>query len=83
VDRAVLHLPNGKTLTVVADNLSASNAFVQSVTLNGRPLTRTYVRHEELMRGGELHFVMSTKADATWSLRPEEAPYSSTTANAH
>jgi predicted alpha-1,2-mannosidase len=79
VDRAVLHLPNGKTLTVVADNLSATNAFVQSVTLNGKPLTRTFVRHEELMRGGELHFVMSGKADATWSLRPEEAPYAQTT----
>ncbi|WP_263358836.1 GH92 family glycosyl hydrolase [Acidicapsa ligni] len=78
VSRAALHLPNGKTLTVVAENLSSSNAFIQSVTLNGKPLTRTFVRHEELMRGGELHFVMSSKADATWSTQPHEAPYSMT-----
>ncbi len=78
VDRAVLHLPNGKTLTVVADNLSASNAFVQSVTLNGIPLKRTFVRHEELMRGGELHFVMSPKEDARWSMQENDAPTSMT-----
>jgi predicted alpha-1,2-mannosidase len=78
VDRAVLHLPNGKTLTTVADNLSASNAFVQSVTLNGIPLKRTFVRHEELMRGGELHFVMSRKENATWSMRENDAPTSMT-----
>jgi predicted alpha-1,2-mannosidase len=78
VDRAVLHLPNGKTLTVVADHLSASNAFIRSVTLNGKPLTRTFLRHEELLRGGELRFDMSTKADATWSNQPEETPYSIT-----
>jgi predicted alpha-1,2-mannosidase len=78
VDRAVLHLPNARTLTIVAENLSPSNAFVQAVTLNGRPLTRTFVRHEELMDGGELHFIMSSKANATWSTQPHETPYSMT-----
>jgi putative alpha-1,2-mannosidase len=78
VDRAVLHLPNGKALTVVADHLSASNAFIRSVTLNGKPLTRTFLRHEELLRGGELRFEMSTQADATWSNQAEETPYSIT-----
>jgi len=81
VDRAVLHLPNDRTLTVVAENLSPSNAFIQSITLNGKPLTRTFVRHEELMSGGELHFVMSAKANATWSLQPHEAPYSMSTSH--
>jgi predicted alpha-1,2-mannosidase len=79
VDRVVLHLPNGKTLTITADHLSDANAFVQSVTLNGKPLDRVFVRHEELMAGGELHFVMSTKADATWSLHAHGLPYSMST----
>ena len=80
VDRAVLHLPNAKTLTIVAENLSPSNAFVQSVTLNGRPRTRTFIRHEELIHGGELRFIMSSKANATWSMQSHEAPYSMTNA---
>jgi predicted alpha-1,2-mannosidase len=81
VDRATLHLPNGKTFTVVSEHLSSSNAFIKSVTLNGRPLTRLFLRHEELMQGGELRFVMSPKADATWSMQPLEAPYSMTHAH--
>ncbi|MFC5863681.1 GH92 family glycosyl hydrolase [Acidicapsa dinghuensis] len=76
VDRATLHLPNGRTLTVVADNLNDANAYVKSVSLNGKPLDRTYLWHSELMQGGELRFVMSTKDDAAWSTRPEETPYS-------
>lgn len=80
IDRAVLHLPNGKTLTVVAENLSTTNSFVKSVTLNGKPLVRTFLWHEELMAGGELRFVMSSKADAAWSTQKLERPYSITSA---
>jgi predicted alpha-1,2-mannosidase len=76
VDRATLHLPNGKTLVIIAENLSDTNSYLKSVTLNGKPLTRSFVRHEELMRGGELRFVMSPKVDATWSIQQLEKPYS-------
>jgi predicted alpha-1,2-mannosidase len=78
VNEATLHLPNGKTFKVVAENLSSSNAFIKSVTLNGKPLSRMYLRHEELIKGGELHFLMSTKAEATWSMQHLEVPYSMT-----
>ena len=81
VDKATLHLPHGRTFTIVAEHLSSSNAFIQSVTLNGRPLTRLFLRHEELMKGGELRFVMSPKAEATWSLQPLDVPYSMTPAH--
>jgi predicted alpha-1,2-mannosidase len=76
VDEATLHLPNGKTFRVVADQLNPSNAYIQSVTLNGKPLNRAYLRHDELIEGGELRFVMSTKPQAAWSMQPLEAPYS-------
>ncbi len=81
VDEATLHLPNGNTFRIVADHLSPSNAYVKSVTLNGKPLGRLFIRHKELMGGGELHFVMSTKAEATWSMQKLEAPYSMTPAH--
>ena len=77
-DRSVLHLPNNNTFTITAQNLSDTNAFVQSVTLNGKLLDRTYITHDEIMSGGELHFVMTTKDNATWSLKPHTAPYSMT-----
>jgi len=81
VDQATLHLPNGKTFKIVAEHLSSSNAYIQSVTLNGRPLSRLFLRREDLIQGGELRFVMSPKAEAAWSLQPLEVPYSMTPAH--
>jgi putative alpha-1,2-mannosidase len=78
VDRAVLHLPNGKVLTVASESLSDDRSFVKDVLLNGKSLDRTYVTHEELMNGGELKFIFSDERDATWSHRELRAPYSET-----
>lgn len=61
--RATLHLPNGKRFTVVADALDDAHAYVGSITLNGRPLERTYLEHEEIMAGGELRFTMQAAPD--------------------
>jgi predicted alpha-1,2-mannosidase len=79
VDRAVLHLPNGKVLAVETVNLSESRDFVKDVLLNGTSLDRSYVTHEELMKGGELKFIFSTEEDAEWSHRKLRVPYSETT----
>jgi predicted alpha-1,2-mannosidase len=76
VSRAVLHLPNGKVFSIVADNLSDVNGYVGSVRLNGQPLTRAFIRHEEIMSGGELHFVMQAQPNRTWAINPHSRPYS-------
>jgi predicted alpha-1,2-mannosidase len=79
VDRAVLHLPNGKTFSIVADNLSDANGYVGSVRLNGQPLTRAFIRHEEIMKGGELRFVMQARPNRSWATDPHSRPYSMST----
>lgn len=61
--RATLHLPNGKRFTVVADALDDAHAYVGSITLNGRPLERTYLEHQEILAGGELRFTMQAAPD--------------------
>jgi predicted alpha-1,2-mannosidase len=78
VDRAVLHLPNGKVLTINSTNLSDDHGFVKDVLLNGKSLDRTYVTHEELMNGGDLRFIFSNEKDAEWSRRSLRLPYSET-----
>ncbi len=78
VDRAVLHLPDGEVLTVSSEGMDGAHAYVRSVLLNGKTVERSYVTHEELMRGGELHFIFSTEAEAAWSRKALAAPYSET-----
>ena len=74
VDRAVLHLPNGKLFTVTTQGLSEAHRYVGEVTLNGRPLTRGFLRHEEIVAGGELRFVMRAEPNTTWAVKPAERP---------
>ena len=81
VDRAVLALPNGKTLNVVADGLDKLHPYVGGVTLNGQPVTRAYLRHDEIMAGGELRFTMQAGPDRIWAARPGDRPYSMSSAH--
>lgn len=60
VEKAALHLGNGKIFTITAQNQSNKNVFVQKVTLNGKILNRNYITHTEIMNGGELVFYMSS-----------------------
>jgi putative alpha-1,2-mannosidase len=76
VDRAVLHLPNGKTLTIESQNMSENTGFLKNVLLDGKSLDRSFVTHEELMKGGVLKFVFSSEQDAVWSHSKLKAPFS-------
>ena len=59
VPGATLRLPGGRRFKVVARNFSRENLFVGKVLLNGRPLDGSVLRHEDIVRGGELTFEMT------------------------
>ena len=65
---AVVHLPGGKTFEIVAKGASEDNKYIQSATLNGEPLTRPFLRHEQLVQGGKLVFVMGDQPNKNWGI---------------
>ena len=71
-----MKLPNGKQFRIVAEKLSDANKYVGSVLLNGKPLGRSFVKHEEILRGGELKFVMSDQPNKSWAVGADARPYS-------
>ena len=74
--KAALNLPNGKRFTIVADALDDAHPYVGAVTLNGQPLNRAFIRHEELLAGGELRFTMQAQPNREWPGEGAEQPYS-------
>ena len=58
---AALQLENGKTFTIEVQDAGPRNVYVKRLLLNGQPLTRRYITHEEIMGGGKLTFYMSAK----------------------
>lgn len=61
LNQATIHLPNEKTFSVIAENNSKNNSYIQSIQLNGEPYTKHYITHSDIINGGELHFVMGAK----------------------
>lgn len=61
-----LHLSNGKTFTVIAKEVSPTNIYIQSVTLNGKPYNQSYITHEQIMNGSTIEFEMGNNPGPVW-----------------
>ncbi|MDR0184269.1 GH92 family glycosyl hydrolase [Lysobacter arvi] len=77
--RATLNLPNGKRFTVVAEGLDDAHPYIGNATLNGKPLERAFLGHEEIMAGGELRFTMQAQPNKIWATDSKQRPYSMST----
>ena len=73
-DKVVFNLENGKKFTVTAKNNSAQNIYIQSAALNGKPLTKSYISHSDIEKGGTLEFVMGSKPNKKWGSAPANIP---------
>ena len=71
-----LRLANGKTFTVTADNNSAQNVYIQSASIDGKPLNTPVIRYEDILGGASLHLHMGSSASrwaSTWRPKPLQA----------
>ncbi len=59
-DRVEISVPGG-TFTVTAEGNSAENRYIQRVEMDGQPYTKAWIDHADVMRGGELRFVMGAE----------------------
>lgn len=71
---ALLHLGNGKTLTIKADR--PHRPYISKVFLNGKPVEAHYLTYEQIMEGGVLSFKLSRKPNLERNDLPR--PYSLT-----
>ena len=59
-----MKVAGGKTFTISALDVSDENIYIQSVRLNGRPYTRSYIMYNDIVRGGTLEFQMGPQPSA-------------------
>jgi len=59
VHEATLNLPNGKTFSIKANNLSAANKYVKAIRLNGESVAYTSIKYDDIKNGGTLEFDMT------------------------
>ncbi len=72
--RVTLHMGNGKTFEVVAKGNSATNLYIQSAELNGKPWNKPWFSHADIADGGKLVLTMGPAPNKSWGSAPDAAP---------
>jgi predicted alpha-1,2-mannosidase len=66
-EKVKIALPNGKTLVIEAPG-AGSSPYIRKASFGGKPLTKSWLSHEELLSGGKIRFEMVSEPDKNlWS----------------
>ena len=82
LEKATFNLENGTQFTILAEGVSEDNKYIASATLNEKPLTKSFIYHEDIMKGGTLQFKM-TNQPSTWATQDKDIPETSISQENH
>ena len=75
-DKITLSLENGNTFTIEATDNLREHHYIKEASLNGASLDRNWIRHEEIMKGGQLKFTMAAEPSHTRGTQKGAFPFS-------
>jgi predicted alpha-1,2-mannosidase len=64
-DSSTINLEGGNKFQITR---SGEGIYIQSTTLNGEPMKRSFITHSDIMNGGKLHFEMGTEPNRPWGV---------------
>ena len=77
--KITLNLENGKKVVINAPANSAENKYVQSLQINGKPYSKSWISHSGLQKGAILNFKMSATPNKQRGTAVSDFPYSLST----
>lgn len=77
----VLHMPEGKTVTIDAPKCSEVNRYIDAMTVNGLSWNVNYLKLSDLKKGGKIVFNMSSQPNTSRGITAEATPYSMSALN--
>jgi len=76
--RIAVHLDSkyypGRQFVIETKNNSPKNIYIQSATLNGKPLGKPWIYHSAAVHGATLVLTMGPEPNRNWGGVPEAAP---------
>jgi predicted alpha-1,2-mannosidase len=66
--KVTINLESGKKFTMIANNCSVINKYIQSAKLDGQLLNKPWFTHSQLVNGGTLELEMGPKPNKSWGL---------------
>ena len=77
--KVTISLPEGKTFVIDAEGVSDNNCYIRTAELNGVDFTHNYLKHDELLKGGEFRLLMDSVPNMERGINTEDFPYSYST----
>ena len=74
VDRGEVAVGEGRKLVVETRGNGPGKPYIQSVTWNGKPWTKSWISHAEVAAGGTLVFEMGATPNKKFGAAPEDRP---------
>jgi len=68
-EKSTIKMSEDTNFTIIAENTSNKNIYIQSATLNGKVFNRTSITHNEMLKGGILHFKMGSVPNENWGIK--------------
>jgi predicted alpha-1,2-mannosidase len=77
-DEVKLQLGGGRELEIIAHRTAPTDQYIQSVTFNGKPHTRAWFHHHDIVNGARIVFEMGSKPNLDFGTQTESLPPSLT-----
>jgi predicted alpha-1,2-mannosidase len=77
-DNVKLQLGNGKQLEIIAQRIAPTDQYIQSVTFNGKPYSRSWFNHRDIVNGARIVFKMGSEPNLEFGSQSKDVPPSLT-----
>lgn len=73
-EKLSIRTKDSKVFTILTENNSKENIYIQHVYLNGKDYNKSYIRYSDIVKGGTLKFVMGNKPNKSFGFEPDSRP---------
>lgn len=73
-ETAAINLENGRKIRITTSNYAVQNKYIQSMTVDGKEWNKSWISHNDIKDGADIHFVMSNVANKTWATDSSSIP---------
>src|SRR5215217_845197 len=74
--KITINLENNNKFIIEANNNSKENVYISSAALNGKPYSKNFITHSDIVNGGILKLQMSNKPNIERGLADDDKPFS-------
>jgi putative alpha-1,2-mannosidase len=73
-ERSTIRRANGRTILIEATNAGPGALYINDVSVEGRPTSRSWISESLITRGGRVSFTLSKSPGKTWGTGADDVP---------